>query len=134
MTVQPAQAQSKTIAIVGGGFAGSLFALKVTAARPDFRVVLIERGARHGRGLAYGPCDAYHLLNVPVPRMELGLKPGFAEWLRENSRAFWTRRWPRRAAKPPPPSSRGGVSAIIWKSASRNRPPSRGCAAMRCGR
>ncbi|HEY2069951.1 MAG TPA: FAD/NAD(P)-binding protein [Rhizomicrobium sp.] len=84
MTVQPVQSQSRTIAIVGGGFAGSLFALKVISARPDFRVVLIERASRHGRGLAYGPCDAYHLLNVPVPRMELGLKPGFAEWLREK--------------------------------------------------
>ena len=84
MTVQQAQHQSKTVAIVGGGFAGSLFALKMSAARPDYRVLLIERGYRHGRGLAYGACAPYHYLNVPVPRMELGLKPGFADWLRDN--------------------------------------------------
>jgi uncharacterized NAD(P)/FAD-binding protein YdhS len=85
MTVQPKQPpQSKTIAIIGGGFAGSLFALKISAARPDYRVLLIERGARHGRGLAYGACAPYHFLNVPVPRMELGLTPGFADWLGEH--------------------------------------------------
>ena len=78
--LQP-QRDSKTVAIVGGGFAGSLFALKMVAARPDFRVLLIERQPRHGRGLAYGACAPYHLLNVPVSRMELGLNPGFAQWL-----------------------------------------------------
>ncbi|MGH6870057.1 MAG: FAD/NAD(P)-binding protein [Rhizomicrobium sp.] len=84
MTVQQAQRRAKTIAIVGGGFAGSLFALKMSAARPDIRVLLIEREHRHGRGLAYGACEPYHLLNVPIPRMELGLAPGFADWLRER--------------------------------------------------
>jgi uncharacterized NAD(P)/FAD-binding protein YdhS len=53
----------------------------MAAARPDFRVLLVERASRHGRGLAYGACAPYHLLNVPVSRMELGLKPGFAQWL-----------------------------------------------------
>jgi uncharacterized NAD(P)/FAD-binding protein YdhS len=73
---------AKTVAVVGGGFAGTLFALKMAAARPDFRVLLIERQPRHGLGLAYGACAPYHLLNVPVSRMEVGLKPGFAQWLR----------------------------------------------------
>lgn len=44
-------------------------------------MLLIERSRRVGRGLAYGACAAEHLLNVPVSRMELGLTPGFAEWL-----------------------------------------------------
>ena len=73
--------RAKTIVVVGGGFAGSLFALKMIEARPDFRVVVVERQARRGRGLAYGACAPHHLLNVPVSRMELGLKPGFAQWL-----------------------------------------------------
>lgn len=71
----------KTVAIVGGGFSGSLLALKLSQANPDWSVKLIERRIRAGRGLAYGACATYHLLNVPVPRMEVGLKPGFAEWL-----------------------------------------------------
>lgn len=69
------------IAIVGGGFSGSLLALKLASVRPDCRVILIETGDRPGRGLAYGACAPSHLLNVPVSRMETGLTPRFADWL-----------------------------------------------------
>jgi uncharacterized NAD(P)/FAD-binding protein YdhS len=81
MTVPATVDGKKTVAVIGGGFAGTLFALKLSAARPDFQVLLIEKQGTTGRGLAYGACAPYHLLNVPVSRMELGLKPGFAEWL-----------------------------------------------------
>lgn len=82
MTIAKARRdEPKTVVVVGGGFAGSLFALKMAQARSDFRVVLVERQARRGRGLAYGACAPHHLLNVPVSRMELGLTPGFAQWL-----------------------------------------------------
>lgn len=67
--------------MIGGGFSGSVFAMRYARAQPDARVVLIERGRRVGRGLAYGACAEHHLLNVPVHRMELGLTPGFATWL-----------------------------------------------------
>ena len=70
-----------TVAVVGGGFSGSVFALKFAQANPSARVVVIERGRIVGRGLAYGACAPDHLLNVPVSRMELGLDPGFADWL-----------------------------------------------------
>jgi len=73
--------ESSTVAVVGGGFSGSVFALKFAQANPAARVVVIERGRRVGRGLAYGACAPDHLLNVPVSRMELGLEPGFADWL-----------------------------------------------------
>ncbi|MFH3481446.1 FAD/NAD(P)-binding protein [Xanthobacter variabilis] len=66
--------------VVGGGFSGTLFALLAVASR-GLDVVLVERTREAGRGLAYGACDPIHLLNVPVARMELGLKPGFAQWL-----------------------------------------------------
>lgn len=72
---------SRAVAIVGGGFSGSLLALKLLDARPDWRVTLIEPGDRPGRGLAYGACAPSHLLNVPVSRMETGLKPRFDDWL-----------------------------------------------------
>ncbi len=71
----------KTVAIVGGGFSGALFGLKLHRARPGWRIVVIEPNKRLGRGIAYGACGPNHLLNVPVSRMEIGLKPGFADWL-----------------------------------------------------
>ncbi len=72
---------ARTVAVVGGGLSGSLFALKLIRARPDFRVLLVESGRRLGRGIAYGACSPQHLLNVPVSRMEVGLSPGFGAWL-----------------------------------------------------
>lgn len=70
----------KSVIVVGGGFAGTLFALAAAAAaRLD--VVLVERAREAGPGLAYGACAPCHVLNVPVARMEVGLTPGFAQWL-----------------------------------------------------
>jgi uncharacterized NAD(P)/FAD-binding protein YdhS len=69
------------IVILGGGFTGSLLALRLSQARPDLDILLIERSARLGRGVAYGACLPQDLLNVPVARMEPGLRPGFADWL-----------------------------------------------------
>jgi hypothetical protein len=64
----------RTIAIVGGGFSGTVLAvnlLRRTAAQPT-RIVLIERRAEIGRGVAY-QSEGYegypHLLNVPAARM-----------------------------------------------------------------
>ncbi len=56
-----------TIAVVGGGAAGTLVALQLLrrqwdGARP--RIVLIERSAEIGRGVAYSTTDTDHLLNV----------------------------------------------------------------------
>jgi uncharacterized NAD(P)/FAD-binding protein YdhS len=76
-----------TAAVVGGGLSGALFALKLAAARPDFHVIVIEATRRIGRGLAYGACTPQHLLNVPISRMEVGLTPGFADWLDGNPAA-----------------------------------------------
>ncbi|MDB5687052.1 MAG: hypothetical protein JWR77_1641, partial [Rhizorhabdus sp.] len=78
---------ARTVAVVGGGLSGTLLALKLAAARPDFRIVVIEASRRIGRGLAYGTCAPQHLLNVPVSRMEIGLMPGFADWLQANPAA-----------------------------------------------
>jgi uncharacterized NAD(P)/FAD-binding protein YdhS len=88
VTVRTVVAAARTVAVVGGGLSGSLFALKLSRARPDFRVVLIERGQRLGRGVAYGACSPRHLLNVPVSRMEVGLTPGFGEWLGQDPEAI----------------------------------------------
>jgi uncharacterized NAD(P)/FAD-binding protein YdhS len=79
----PQPSPGRTVAVVGGGFSGTLFALKLSAARPDWRVLLIEP-SRPARGLAYGAAAPQHLLNVPVTRMEVGLKPAFATWLEQR--------------------------------------------------
>ena len=73
-----------TVVVIGGGFSGSLFAMKFARARPGARVILVEKSRRVGRGLAYGACAPEHLLNVPVARVEVGLEPGFADWLRRR--------------------------------------------------
>ena len=86
MTIaQPPHARDASVIVVGGGFSGSLFALKLSRAWPKARIMLVERAKRAGRGLAYGACTADHLLNVPVSRMEVGLD-SFEEWLAKNHR------------------------------------------------
>jgi uncharacterized NAD(P)/FAD-binding protein YdhS len=74
-----------TIAIVGGGASGTLLASQLLRAG-DARVVLIERGERIGRGVAYGTTFDGHLLNVPAASMT-GL-PGdpehFLRYVREH--------------------------------------------------
>ena len=76
-----ATGQARNIGVIGAGFAGTLFALKLAAIRPEWTIFLIERRTYYGRGIAYGACGPQHLLNVPVMRMEVGLTPGFAQWL-----------------------------------------------------
>ena len=61
-----------TIAVVGGGFSGSMTAAQILRrAKRDRRVnvVLVERRGSVGEGLAYGTRDPAHLLNVPAGRM-----------------------------------------------------------------
>ncbi len=78
----------RTVAVVGCGLSGALFALKLHRAAPaDTRVLAIEAGRRFGRGVAYGACSPGHLLNVPVSRMEVGLTPRFGAWLQATARA-----------------------------------------------
>lgn len=84
MAFEPPAGNPATVAIIGGGFSGTLLALKLAASRPDGRVLLIEPSNRPGRGLAYGACAPSHLLNVPVSRMEVGLEPAFADWLAQH--------------------------------------------------
>jgi len=59
-----------TIAIIGGGFAGATTAAQLLRQQGgSISVVLVERGARVGRGVAYAtPCPR-HLLNVPARNM-----------------------------------------------------------------
>ncbi len=78
----------RTIAIIGGGLAGSLVAVHLLRrGRPGTRIVLIERKPPPGRGVAYGSPFTGHLLNVPVERMgAFPDAPGhFLEWVRAKA-------------------------------------------------
>jgi uncharacterized NAD(P)/FAD-binding protein YdhS len=81
-------AVAKTVVIVGGGFSGAIFGLKLHRKCPDWRIVIAEPKKRLGRGVAYGACGPDHLLNVPVSRMEIGLTPSFADWLQPRRAAI----------------------------------------------
>src|SRR5258705_8031396 len=58
-----------TVAIIGGGFCGTMVAVHLLRAGAGLRVLLIERTGRFGRGAAYGTSSPSHLLNVPAGRM-----------------------------------------------------------------
>jgi uncharacterized NAD(P)/FAD-binding protein YdhS len=62
-----------TIAVVGGGFSGSICSTQLlrqtSAAGSPLRVLLIEQRGSIGEGLAYGTREDCHLLNVPAGRM-----------------------------------------------------------------
>ncbi len=76
---------SNMVVFVGGWFSGALFGLKLHAKCPEWRITIAEPRQRLGRAVAYGACDTAHLLNEPVSRMEVGLSPGFTDWLREHA-------------------------------------------------
>ncbi len=58
------------VAIVGGGFCGSMVAVHLLNSRErPLSVALIERAPEIGLGLAYGTEDPQHLLNVIASRM-----------------------------------------------------------------
>jgi uncharacterized NAD(P)/FAD-binding protein YdhS len=65
--------RSRTVAIVGAGFSGTAVAVRLLRSPPagTCRIVLIERSARFGPGLAYAGQYPAALLNVPAGRMSL---------------------------------------------------------------
>lgn len=76
------------VAIVGGGFSGTLVAVHLLRlVLPGTRVVLIERRKVVGRGVAYSTDCPDHLLNVPADRM--GAFPDqpqhFYEWVKRQA-------------------------------------------------
>jgi uncharacterized NAD(P)/FAD-binding protein YdhS len=66
-----AEGQPQTIAIVGMGFSGTATAVHLlrAAAGRRLRLILIERAAEPGRGVAYARGEHPYLLNVPASRM-----------------------------------------------------------------
>src|ERR1043165_4987623 len=84
MTTPP----SKHIAIVGGGFSGTMTAVNLARlAEAPLRVTLINAGRPAGRGTAYGTTRPEHLLNVAARNMTaLPDHPNhFLDWLRTRT-------------------------------------------------
>lgn len=65
--------RARVVAIVGGGFSGTLAAAHLvrlaSAEQRPLHVVIVDRQATFGEGPAYRTADARHLLNVPASNM-----------------------------------------------------------------
>jgi uncharacterized NAD(P)/FAD-binding protein YdhS len=69
---RPSSPDGRTIAIVGGGFAGVAVAYHLLRTGPsDLRVTIVESGPWLGRGVAYALESPLLRLNVPAARMSL---------------------------------------------------------------
>jgi len=78
---------SSTVAIIGGGFSGSMLAVELLRhSDRNCSVVLIERGPVPGRGVAYGTQFEGHLLNVRARNMSAYANdPGhFVKWAQRH--------------------------------------------------
>lgn len=77
----------QTIAIIGGGFSGTLSAVNITRfAQSPQRIVIVNSGRPFGRGTAYGTTRNEHLLNVAARNMSAfpDHPNHFVEWLRSR--------------------------------------------------
>jgi uncharacterized NAD(P)/FAD-binding protein YdhS len=78
---------TRTLAIIGAGFSGTLLALHALRRAPaGTQILLMERARRFGHGLAYGSGNPNHLLNVPAARMSaFHDRPNdFLQWLQAH--------------------------------------------------
>lgn len=68
---KPTEVRRRTVVVVGGGFSGTSLAVQLLRqdAGRRLRVILVERSAAVGRGLAYGQADPQLLLNAPAGNM-----------------------------------------------------------------
>ncbi len=78
----------KTVAIIGGGFSGTLTAVNLARlAKDPLRIVMINHGYPLGRGVAYSTRRVEHLLNVAARNMSAfpDLPNHFVDWLGTRS-------------------------------------------------
>jgi uncharacterized NAD(P)/FAD-binding protein YdhS len=78
---------SFTIAIIGGGFTGTMLAVQLLRRTSEaVSIVLIERGPLPGRGVAYGTQFEGHLLNVRARNMSAypDIPDHFVRWAERN--------------------------------------------------
>lgn len=77
-----------TIAIIGGGFSGTMTAVQLMRKKVSYplKVILIERNERIAKGVAYGTLCPLHLLNVPAKDMSAfpDNSQHFFKWAKEQ--------------------------------------------------
>jgi uncharacterized NAD(P)/FAD-binding protein YdhS len=76
-----------TFGIVGGGFTGTMLAVHlIEQSSVPVRILLFDRAAAFGSGVAYSTPNAKHLLNVRVTNMSAydSRPEHFVEWLESN--------------------------------------------------
>jgi uncharacterized NAD(P)/FAD-binding protein YdhS len=80
-----------TIAIIGGGFSGTMTAVQLLRKKitQPLKVILIERNERIAKGVAYGTLCPLHLLNVPAKDMSAFPDDSqhFFKWAKEQDAA-----------------------------------------------
>lgn len=97
------------VAIVGGGYAGTVLALHLARILDTGQIAMIEPRAELGSGLAYSATDDVHCINVTARQMGVSSEPRdcFADWLEtrypelvgggrdksDPARTFVQRRW-----------------------------------------
>ncbi|WP_181017504.1 FAD/NAD(P)-binding protein [Methylobacterium sp. V23] len=77
---------AKTVAIIGAGFSGTMTALHILLKTDNCRILLCEKSANFGPGVAYGTARSDHLLNVRASNMSAYPdRPNhFVEWLQAS--------------------------------------------------
>ena len=80
------QYNTPTIAIIGGGFCGTMVAVHLLRQSAPVRIVLINSRYPLSKGIAYSSYSNKHLLNVPAKNMgAFPENPGhFIEWLKNH--------------------------------------------------
>ena len=75
------------IAIIGGGFAGAVTALKLARAAPALAITIVESRPELGRGIAYSTRNPAHLMNGPAKNFTLypDQPEHLAYWLRNQA-------------------------------------------------
>ena len=79
--------RSPRIAIIGAGFSGTLVLAHLIASGGAFEIDVFEAREDCGSGIAYGACDAHHLLNMQVARMGAFDADDFLRWLQSDGGA-----------------------------------------------
>src|SRR5450755_3628027 len=75
------------VAIVGGGFCGTMLAIRLAAqSAVNTRIALVDGAASFGNGVAFGTTRPEHLLNVPAGKMSAypEAPDHFLNWLNAN--------------------------------------------------
>src|SRR6266850_5563020 len=78
------------VAIIGAGFSGAMVAVHLSRLAPRLRVLVLDKDAMFGPGVAFGAAGAEHLLNVPAGKMSAlpEVPDHFLDWVQAHHEAL----------------------------------------------